>query len=419
MKALVLAGGFPQIALIQELKSRGITVLLADYYAEPVAKPYADVFYQVSTLDIPAITEVAKKEQVDFLITACTDQALLTVAKVSEDLGLPCYIDYQTALNVTNKAYMKKVFAQNNISTAKHLIMAQLDPEVAESLRYPAIVKPVDCNSSKGVKKVTNRKELEAAFAEAVRLSRTGTAIVEEFIQGPEITVDVQVEDGVAHVLSSAYSDKIADEDKFVIFRTRYPIAETQQVKEQIRQTAQQIADAFGLRNSLMLIQMISNGEQVFVLEFSARTGGGVKYDLIERVSGFDVISAVVDLTLGELPKVEVRPPVAKYICNTFLYCHPGVFDRLDGFEALKQEGLLENYFLFKWQGAEMTGVTNSGDRIAGFTVQADTQEEICHKYDEVISRIRVLDPEGKDIMRHDLLTPLYFCGDDPASKKN
>ena len=110
MKALVLAGGFPQIALINEIKSRGIEVVLADYYAEPVAKKYADIFYQVSTLDVDGIREVAKKEKADFLITACTDQALLTVARVSEELGLPCYIDYKTALNVTNKAYMKEVF---------------------------------------------------------------------------------------------------------------------------------------------------------------------------------------------------------------------------------------------------------------------------------------------------------------------
>ena len=86
------------------------------------AKKYADVFYQASTLDVAAITDIAVKEKVNFLITACTDQALLTVAKVSEDLGLPCYIDYQTALNVTNKAYMKKVFEEHGISTALRLI---------------------------------------------------------------------------------------------------------------------------------------------------------------------------------------------------------------------------------------------------------------------------------------------------------
>lgn len=409
MKALVLAGGFPQIALIQELKRREITVLLADYYPNPVAKPYADVFYQISTLDIPAITDLARQQQVDFLITACTDQALLTVAKVSETLGLPCYIDYETALRVTNKAYMKRVFEENRISTARHRVMAQLDSALVANLRYPLIVKPVDCNSSKGVKKVFCPEELEPAFQEAVSLSRTGTAIVEEFIEGSEITVDVQIEDGKAHVLSMAYSDKIADRDKFVIFRTRYPIRESERISRQIRHTAQQIADAFGLKNSLMLIQFICDGEQVYVLEFSARTGGGVKYRLIEQVSGFDVISAVVDLTLGAVPHVQTRPPRANYISNVFLYCDPGVFDRLDGAEALKQEGILEEYFLFKWRGAKMNPAASSGDRVAGFTIMADTLAQLQEKYSRAVEQIRVLDPDGRDILRRELLVPLEY----------
>ena len=409
MKALVLAAGFPQVALIKELKKRNITVLLADYYPNPVAKPYADEFYQVSTLDVEAITDLARREKVDFLITACTDQALLTVAQVSEILGLPCYIDHKTALNVTNKSYMKEVFFKNDISTAKCVIMKELDEEKITQFRYPLIVKPVDCNSSKGVKKVYDINELKVAFDEAAKLSRTKTAIVEEYISGMEITVDVQVENGKAYVLSTAYSDKIADDDKFVIFRTRYPISEKPEVCKQIETTAQQIADAFGLKNSLMLIQMISDGDRVYVLEFSARTGGGVKYRLIKQVSGFDVISAVVDLTLGKIPHVEIQPPEAKYITNTFIYCKPGIFDKLDGFEELKQEGILDDYYLFKWQGAQMSNATNSGDRIAGFTVKANTLEELQNKYDTANARVKVLDDAGNDIMRHDLLTTLEY----------
>lgn len=304
---------------------------------------------------------------------------------------------------------MKEVFYKNGIRTAKYLIMAQLDRVAVADVKYPCIVKPVDCNSSKGVKKVYNYEELATAFDAAVNFSRTRTAIVEEFIQGSEITVDVQIENGKAHVLSKAYSDKIPDDDKFVIFRTRFPIAETDAVHKQIEETAQQIADAFGLKNSLMLIQMISDGEQVYVLEFSARTGGGVKHQLIKRVSGFDVIKAVVDLTLQKIPHVEVQSPETKYISNVFIYCRPGVFDHLEGFEELKQKGTLSEYFLFKWKGAEMGGATNSGDRIAGFTVQADTLEELQEKYNETVSNIKVLDPDGNDIVRHDLLTELVY----------
>ncbi len=409
MKVLVLAGGYPQIALINELKGRGYRVLLADYYEEPVAKKYADEFYRVSTLDTDAIEKLAREKEVDFLITACTDQALLTVALVSERLGKPCYIDYKTALNVTNKSYMKEVFVKNGISTAAHYIMAEPEWEKLSSLRYPLIVKPVDCNSSKGVKKVFSEEEFSEAFSEAVNLSRTKTAVVEEFISGPEITVDVQVENGEAKVLSMAYSDKIPDNNKFVIYRTRYPIAETDAVKEQIAKIAQQIADAFGLKNSLMLVQLISDGERVYVLEFSARTGGGVKYQLIKRVSGFDVIKAVVDLTEGKVPRVLKKEPENKYISNLFLYCDKGEFDRLEGFEELKKEGVISEYFLFKWKGAEMGGTNNSGDRIGGFTVQDDSLDGIKEKYNKAINRIKVLDKNGKDILRRDLLAPLEY----------
>lgn len=404
MKALVLAGGFPQIALLKELRKRNIYTVLADYYAEPVAKPYADKAYQVSTLDVDAITEVARREEVDFLITACTDQALLTVANVSEKLGLPCYIDYKTALNVTNKQYMKQVFEQNGVPTAKHIIMGKLDTSAIEHLRYPLIVKPVDCNSSKGVIKVASCDELQPAFDIAVNLSRTKTAVVEEYIEGEELTADIYVENGVAHVLSVASSVKIGDNDKFVIFRTVYSHPKHQRVTEKVRKIAQQIADAFGLVDSPMLIQMIYDGEEAYVLEFSARTGGAVKYLLIDRVSGFDVISAVVDLTMGIKPQVKTRKPESEFMVNDFIYCHPGVFDRLDGFEELKKEGIISDYYLFKWKGAVFDSVDNSGDRVAGFTVQGNTVKELQEKHRIAAQRIRVLDTDGNDMMRRDLL---------------
>lgn len=404
MKALVLAGGFPQIALIKEIKKRGITTILADYYENPVAKPYADVFYRASTLDVLAIEEIARKEKVDFLITACTDQALLTVAQVSEKLRLPCYIDYQTALNVTNKSYMKNVFEKNEISTAKHVVMAELDKKRLVGMRWPLIVKPVDCNSSKGVKKVTNESELERFFADAVNFSRTKTAIVEEFIEGEELSADIYVENGVAKLLSISTLDKIPESDKFVIFRGFYSYEKTERVRSVVEKTAQQIADAFGLKNSPMLIQMIYDGEGVYVLEFSARTGGGVKYRLIERASGFDVLSAVVDLTLGKKPRVVPTEPENKFIANEFIYCKPGVFERLEGFEELKNEKIISDYYLFKWKGATFDTIQNSGDRVAGFSVQADCIEELREKHNIAIGRMKVLDVNGNNIMRTDLL---------------
>ncbi|MBR5529134.1 MAG: ATP-grasp domain-containing protein [Oscillospiraceae bacterium] len=405
MKALVLAGGFPQIELLKQLKARGIETVLADYYAEPVAKPYADKFYRESTLDIDAITRVAKEEQVDFLITCCTDQALLTVAKVSEELGLPCYIDHQTGLNVTNKQYMKKVFNKFDIPTAKHVIMASYNEEQLAGLEFPLIVKPVDCNSSKGVKRCENHNELKEAVEKAISYSRTDTAIVEEFIDGEELSADVYVEDGVAHLLSVSSLDKIADNDKFVIFRGRYSSETVEKVHDLVQGIAQKIADAFGLVNSPMLIQMITDGRRAAVLEFSARTGGGVKFMLIKKASGFDVISAVIDLTLGNKPHVDKVTPENKFIANEFIYCKPGIFDHLENFEELKNEGVITEYCLFKWKGAEFDTIENSGDRVGGFTVQADTMEDLRAKHARAVAELKVIADDGSDLMRRDLLT--------------
>lgn len=407
MKALVLAGGLAQIELLNQLRRRGITTVLADGSANALAKPYADIFCQIPIFDIEAVKDLALREQVDFLITVCADQVLLVVAQVSEMLGLPCYIDYQTARNVSDKKYMKKIFWENNIPTSRYVQMTELDWDKIRDLQYPLVVKPVDAYSSRGVRKALNSQELESYFKEACQISRAGGVIVEEYVSGEEISVDVYVENGEAKVLCVSNSEKIDDADRFIIFRGRYPITASPELMEQIRKVAQQIADSFGLKDSPMLIQMISDGQRVSVLEFCARTGGNMKYLLIRRACGADVIAQVIDLTLGLKPHVELQAPEGKYIVNDFIYCRPGVFHRLEGFEELMQSGILTDYCTIRPVGFQVRGVTSSSDRIAGFTIVADSLEEFNRKHRIVVDSVKILDPEGNDIMRHDLLPDL------------
>lgn len=407
MKALVLAGGLAQIELIKQLKDRGITTVLADGNANALARPYADLFYQISLFDIDAVKEVAVKEEVDFLITCCADQVLLVVAQVSEMLGLPCYISYQTAQDVSDKKYMKRIFWENNIPTSRYIELTELEWDKIHQLQYPLVVKPTDAYSSRGVRKAKDDATLQEYFREAKEISRAGTVIVEEFCNGQEISVDVYVEDGKAHILCVSNSEKIKDDDRFVIFRGRYPVNTAAQTMENIQLVAQQIADAFEIKNSPMLIQMIDRGDSVSVLEFCARTGGNMKYLLIKRACGFDVIKAVIDLTLGLKPHVELRAPENEYIVNDFIYCNPGVFDHLEGFDELVQQGILSDYRPLRPQGFKSGGARSSSDRVAGFTVQADSLEEFNRKHHMVVNSVKVVDIDGNDIMRHDLLPEL------------
>ncbi|MBR6800936.1 MAG: ATP-grasp domain-containing protein [Eubacteriaceae bacterium] len=408
IKALIVAGGLPQITLIDELKKRNIHTVLVDGSEKAIARKYADTFYCAQIFDIEAVKDIAEKEQVDFLITVCADQVLLVVAQVAEMLGLPWYIDYETAKNVSDKELMKEVFVKNGVPTSRHMVMSELDTDKIKDLEYPLVVKPVDAYSSKGVRKVTNEDELKEAFVDAANISRNKNVIVEEFCEGEEYSVDVFVSGGKAHVLCVSNSEKVKDEGKFVIFRGKFPGNVGAEVMDIIRDTAQKIADAFGLVNSPMLIQLISDGKKISVLEFCARTGGAMKFLLIKRACGFDVINAVIDLTLGNEVKVELKEPENKYIVNNFIYCNRGEFSHIEGFDELMAEGIITDYRLLRAPGTLMFGnVNSSSDRIGGFTVQADSVEEFNRKLRTAVERMKIIDTDGNDIMRHDLFTDL------------
>lgn len=402
MKIVVLAGGFDQIALINELKRRGHQVVLVDYFQNPPARAYADKHIVASTLDVERVRDIVLEEKADLLCTACTDQALLTVANVSGQLGLPCYISYETALNVTNKSYMKRRMMECGIPTAKFIILDKMDLSRLSGFEYPLVVKPVDCNSSKGVKKVMSEEELVSALNDAMQFSRTGSAIVEEFKSGTEISADFYIENGQAKYLSATSSVKIGNRKSFTIMGSVYP-AVTPEQKERICKVASQIAEGFDLDNCPLLIQLIVNGDKVDVIEFSARMGGGTKYKLIEVLSGVNIMSEYVDMILGARPSV--NPTEMKGFCRmNYIYCNPGTLDRVEGLEELKRKGLIVDYFLYKTKGMKITASETSGDRAAGYLLIADSQEEMMRKVSLADSSVKVLSSEDEDIMIHNLM---------------
>ena len=279
MKALVIAGGVPQIELIKQLKNRGILTLLADGSLNAVARSYADYFYHINIFDIESIKNIAQKEKVDFLITVCADQVLLVVAKVSEMLGLPCYISFKTAQDVSNKIRMKRIFKKIGIPTTDYVEMNQLDFDIISHLCYPLIIKPADAYSSKGVRKAENEEELKQFYIEAAKISRSGGVIVEEFFQGDEISVDAFVVNGKVKILAVTNSDKVKNANRFVIFRGRYPATISKTTMKNIENIAQDIVNGFGLMNSPLLIQLLRNGENLSVLRVLCKNGR--KYEVV------------------------------------------------------------------------------------------------------------------------------------------
>lgn len=399
-KVIVLGGGNDQIALILELQKRGYFVILVDYLDAPIAKGFADMHIQESTLDVEKVKTIAIKENVCLITTACTDQALLTMAKASEELSLPSYISYKTALTVTNKLYMKKMMMDNNIPTSKFVVVTDLRyKDSFASLSLPLVVKPVDCNSSKGVVKVTKREDIDIVLLDAINFSRTKNAIIEEYKSGVELSVDLYIDDEGVKLLSVTDSIKIKNNDRFVICGSSYPVEGID--KNKIISIAHNIASVFGICNSPMLIQMIMDGNgDLSVIEFSARMGGGSKYYLIESLCGVNIISSYTDLILGVKPKIH---PIAssKFVEMRYLYCNNGIFDYITYLDELMVQGFISKYFIYKSTGSIINGSNNSGDRVGGVLIEANSKQELQDKISYLMNKIQILDKAGNDILLH------------------
>ena len=404
LKILVLAGGADQCALIQELQRRGHEVLLLDFLPNPPAKQLVSKHIQESTLDVEAVKDCVIKEGIDLICTGCTDQALLTVAKVSEDLSLPCYISYEQARSVTNKTYMKDMMIKGHVPTSRYHTVESLDDiNKCNDFPFPLVVKPADCNSSKGVTKVTSLSELRTAIENALALSRTSKAIVEEFKVGKEISADFYIQGDSPIFLSASESFKIPNRKGFTILGSYYEPLPQQDVND-LLEIAGRITKAFNLCDTPLLVQLIQTDEGYSVIEFSARMGGGSKYRLIQEISGVDIMAEYVNLILGEHPHIS---PVTNscFIKMVYVYSYPGIIKAVEGTDKLKSDSVIKDYFVYKTPGNEVAKCETSSDRVLGYLVTAESRESLNAKVMKANDGITVLDTDGHDIMMHNLIS--------------
>lgn len=405
-KVMVLAGGNDQIALMEELRRffKGeVEIILVDMSDKVRAIPYADKFLQISTMDKAAVLAAAREEKIDYILTACGDQPLSTMAYVATEMGLPTYLTEQDVRDLTNKRFMKDKMVASGIPTAKHIYIDKNWDGQIPDFEYPLVVKPVDSNGSKGVKKVFTPADMEKALKEAFQYSLSGDVIIEEFKQGEELSVDVYVEGTTAKLLSITASKKIQEnKDSFTIIQSYYP-APTDYEEGRVLEICQKIANAWHLHDTPLLVQMIQKGDSYNVLEFSARMGGGSKYRLIQVLSGVDIMKVYVEMVMGEKPHVEPSKQYNNAIMS-YIYCYPGVYQSVEGLEDLKARKVILDWFIYRGPYSLIEKSNTSSDRAAGFLVVGDTQEEVETKLQIANKTLRVLDSTGKDIMRHDLL---------------
>ena len=396
--AIVLGGTSPHVLLVNKLHDRGYYVLLVDYLPNPPAKKIADEHIQASTLDKEQVLAIAKERKASLVISTCIDQANSVCCYVAEKLNLPHPYSYETSLYVTNKGLMKFRMKEFDVPSSPFVLTKDSKQIDWSMVSFPCVVKPVDCNSSKGVHRADSIEEAEPFVEEAIRLSQTGEAIIEGFCAGDEIQVDcVALEDG-ADVVMTRSKVKVAGGNETVLnsFGSIVPAQVSETVNAQLKQIAVNIAKGFGLRNTPFFYQAIVTGNQVNVLEFAPRVGGGLSYYMIKNFVGFDAVEAAVDSFLGVPIHTGYHAPEKLYR-TCLLYSKPCVFDHIEGLEALKEEGIVKEIFITKNRGDEIDGDMRSSNRVGSFIVEAQSLDELKDKTENSFKRIKIMDVIGNN----------------------
>ncbi len=403
-RILVLAGGSDQADLMDLLRQKfpGCYIVLADMSPKVLAASHADKHLLISTMDFDAIRKAAIDEKVDCIMTACGDQPLITMATISEELGLPCYLTKEEALSMTNKLNMKKIMVENGIPTSKFKTISDVNDDISE-LKYPLMVKPADCNGSLGVRKANNHEQFVEFFSQAQKYSFSHSAIVEEFKEGKEVGIDCYALNGKAQILmmGEVRKKKIGD-SVLLIYQTYIPADISPKAKERLQKVADDITMVFKLNNTPILIQTLVDGDDVNVIEFAPRIGGASKHRTVTLKTGFDILKANVDAMFGEIPFVKIIPDT-DFFSRNHVYAYPCTFSHVENVEKLISDGIIEEFIPYKMEGVPVGEFLASRDRVGSFLVKAPTMPELKRKIKIAVETLKVYDTNGRDVMKREI----------------
>jgi biotin carboxylase len=295
---------------------------------------------------------------------------------------------------------MKERMKAFDVPSSSFILTKSIDKIDWSKISFPCVVKPVDCNSSKGVHRADSIDEAKPFVIEALKLSQTGEAIIEGFCAGDEIQVDCVAMDDGADVVMTRSKVKVAGSNEAVLnsYGSIVPAQVSESVLSKLKQIAVSIAKGFSLRNTPFFYQAIVTGDEVSVLEFAPRVGGGLSYYMIKNFVGFDAVEAAVDSFLGKKINNSYHAPKRVYR-TCLLYARPCTFDHIEGLEKLKAEGFVAETFITKSKGDEIDGDMRSSNRVGSFIVEAASLDELNERVKCCMNSVGIIDDKGNNMI--------------------
>lgn len=384
---MIVGASVLQLPAIVKAKEMGLHVAVVDFNPQAMGIPYADEYYNASTMDEDAVLAAAESYKPDGIMTLATDMPMRGVAKVSEKLHLHS-INYETAVKATDKYEMIKAFKAHNVPSPWFFVVDSLEELKAQEkdVTFPCIIKPTDNAGSHGVAKVYSFQELLENYAFSYSCSRHGKVIVEEFLEGPEISVEVLVLNGVVNVLQ--ITDKITTEaPHFVEMGHTQPSRLPDDIQTAIRNVAVTACKAIGIDKGPAHVEMKVTKRGPMMIELGARMGGdNITTHLVPLSTGIDMVGSTIKVAMGEEPVISPTLHCGSAIRYFAVPC--GTIKSIEGVEEAKIIPCVKQITFTKGIGEKSTPIQCSNDRIGFVIAQGETAEDAiaaCEKAMELI----------------------------------
>jgi biotin carboxylase len=392
---LILAAGPPQLGLIEAARASGLRVVAADVNPKAVGLSLADEVAAVSAEDEQDVRALAAELRPDGIVAAGTDIPMLVATRVAADMGLPHPISPQTAEAAVSKRSERARFAEAGVPQPASRVCATLaDAEsAAAELGFPCVVKAPDRQGQRGLTLVHDRSELPRAFELAREASREDDALVEELVDGPELTVNAFSVDGRFYALT--VTDRVVAEPPAfgVALAHVWPSALRDDEVAAVIGAAGAAAEALEVGNGPTYTQVLAGPDGPRVVELATRLGGGHDAELCTAALGVDLNRLTLAAALGDpVDEDQLRLRAdGGGACVRFLVPPVGTLRAVEGLdEAAAAEGV-GWVRIYRAPGTELRELHTGADRAGAALATGATREQAYERAGEALARVRLV----------------------------
>ena len=385
-KAVLIFGVGPlQESIIGRAKKMGLYTVGIDPSADAICKGCVDAFEVVSGQDFEGHCAVVEKYGIDAIVTASSDKPLFMMARRAEKYGLPFY-SVETAKWSTDKFQMKERFELGSIPHAQGRLISKA--EEAEGMIFPVIVKPRDNSGSRGVKLCRTKKELEASISEAFEVSKLNTVLVEEFIEGPEFSIEGLHHDGKSEVIQ--FTEKKTTEFPYnVELGHIQPANISEDYRQIIREIVAKIGKSLNFVNCPSHTELKINERGIFVIETSPRLGGDFITSVLTPLSsGVNIEDELLNIAQGKT--INPQPKAVQYSgIRFFAFEKDSVINHVPNADFVKRWPHVVDFSFALKEGEKVNRITSSLNRYGYLILQAGKREiieETFNKYEGIIA---------------------------------